>query len=490
MWGKGGAKTITDKLAFFKYNVSIFFYSVALVMPQSDSPFASLGLMPALFTRLATLKYVQPTPVQTQIIPAALAGKDVLAGANTGSGKTAAFVLPLLQRLVQAKQSAQGVKAPAKGNYVDSLILVPTRELAQQVAASCESYGQDLIPKIKVTCVQGGVSINSQMLALRGGSDIIVATPGRLLDLIDSNAIKLDRVKALVLDEADRLLSLGFADELGALLKLLPKQKQTLLFSATFPEELNELTQQLLHQPHSVQLQSEQQSTLVQRVFTVNKRDKAQLLSHLLKEEKWSQVLIFANAKKTCDRLAQKLEKAGIKAQVFHSDKGQGARNRILTGFKIGEIDVLIATDIAARGIDIDKLPVVINYELPRSPADYMHRIGRSGRAGASGLALSLISHDEYQHFKLIEKKNKLRLPREQYAGFEADAEAPEDCPSRLAKPEIPAPGMGKKKRKKAQAEDQAMSTSKVKGANSKGKDPLAAAQAMVEDAWVNWKNK
>ncbi|WP_434340802.1 DEAD/DEAH box helicase [Motilimonas cestriensis] len=434
-------------------------------MQPSRDLFSPLGLMPSLLTRLAALNYVQPTPVQTQIIPAALAGKDVLAGANTGSGKTAAFALPLLQRL--ALDKAQQADVKGKGNLVHSLILVPTRELAQQVADACQSYGQTLQPRIKVTAVFGGVSANTQMLALRGGSDIVVATPGRLLDLISSNAIKLDQVKSLVLDEADRLLSLGFAEELIALLDLLPKQKQTLLFSATFPEELNELTAKLLTNPVSVQLQSEQESTLVQRVITVNKNRKTQLLATLIKENAWSQVLIFASAKKTCDRLAQKLENAGIKAQVFHSDKGQGARNRILTGFKIGEIEVLIATDIAARGIDIDKLPVVINYELPRSPADYMHRIGRSGRAGAAGLALSLIAHDEYQHFKLIEKKNKLRLPREQYQGFEADAEAPEDCPSRLEKPVIPPAGSGKKKRKKAQV----------------ALDP-------TENAWANWNKK
>ncbi|MCE2572942.1 DEAD/DEAH box helicase [Motilimonas eburnea] len=455
-------------------------------MPQADAHFSSLALMPALLSRLAELKYVKPTAIQSSIIPPALAGRDILAGANTGSGKTAAFALPILQRLANAKPN----KAKASGNWVRALVLVPTRELAQQVSASFASYGQHLQPKMKVTCVQGGVSANTQMLALRGGSDVVVATPGRLLDLIANNALKLEQVEALVLDEADRLLSLGFAEELQALLRLMPSRKQTLLFSATFPEELTSLTEKLLTDPVSLQLQHQQQSTLEQRVITVNKNQKVALLSHLVKQNAWSQVLIFANAKKTCDRLAQKLEKAGIKAQVFHSDKGQGARNRILTGFKVGEIEVLIATDIAARGIDIDKLPVVINYELPRSPADYMHRIGRSGRAGAAGLALSLIAHDEYQHFKLIEKKNKFRLPREQYEGFEADAEAPAGCPSRLAKPAIPAPGMGKKKRKQAQSGHNSQSQNKVKGTTKRGKDPLAAAQAMVDDAWANWKNK
>ena len=404
--------------------------------------FAELGLVSPLLARLTELEYQQPTPIQAQAIPSVLAGRDLIAGANTGSGKTATFALPLLQQLHQTKATDN---KNAKGNYVSGLVLVPTRELAKQVADSIKSYATHFNGAIKTVAVFGGVSANTQMLALRGGTDILVATPGRLLDLISSNAIKLDRVKTLVLDEADRMLSLGFTEELSALLALLPKKKQTLLFSATFPEQVQTLTQELLNDPVELQLQSVDASTLVQRVFTVNKGEKTAVLAHLIKENQWRQVLIFVNAKNTCEHLADKLSKRGICAEVFHGDKGQGARTRVLEAFKLGDIEVLIATDIAARGLDIEKLPVVINFDLPRSPADYMHRIGRSGRAGEVGLALSLIDYEDSHHFKVIEKKNKVRLEREQVAGFEVDeseillaAEKP------MAKPE----GTGKKKRK------------------------------------------
>ncbi|NRA83824.1 MAG: DEAD/DEAH box helicase, partial [Gammaproteobacteria bacterium] len=275
----------------------------------------------------------------------------------------------------------------------------------------------------------------------------LVATPGRLLDLISSNAIKLDRVKTLVLDEADRMLSLGFTDELSALLALLPKNKQTLLFSATFPEQVQALTQELLNEPVEIQLQSADASTLVQRVFTVNKGQKTALLAHLIKQHQWRQVLIFVNAKNNCNHLADKLSKRGITAEVFHGDKGQGARSRVLDGFKAGEVSVLIATDIAARGLDIEKLPVVINFDLPRSPSDYMHRIGRSGRAGEVGLALSLIDYEDYHHFKTIEKKNKVRLEREQVPGFEV-TDVINEVILAADKPMARAEGTGKKKRK------------------------------------------
>ncbi len=406
--------------------------------------FSQFTLLPQLNDRIATLGYQIPTPVQAQVIPAVMAGRDVQAKASTGSGKTAAFALPLLDML--AKSGGRDSSA----NWVSCLVLVPTRELAQQVADSFKSYGSELKGSIKTLAVYGGVSVNSQMLSLRGGCDVLVATPGRLLDLVSSNAVKLGRVKHLVLDEADRMLGLGFQEELQQILALIKQPKQSLLFSATFGEETQALTQALLNQPAKIEItDSEQPVSLVQRVITVNKVKKTQLLIHLLKENQWRQVLVFASAKNSCNKIQQKLEKAGISAQVFHSDKAQGARTRLMQGFKSGDIQVLIATDIAARGIDIEKLPVVINYELPRSPADYMHRIGRSGRAGESGLGLSLISHDEYHHFKVIEKKNKLKLQREQIVGFEADKEAPLDCPSRQAKPQAKPAGTGKKHRKK-----------------------------------------
>lgn len=416
--------------------------------------FKELGLVSPILARLTELKYQQPTPIQAQAIPSVLAGRDLIAGANTGSGKTATFALPMLQKIhlqkIQAEKS--NTEQTKKGNFVTGLILVPTRELAKQVADSIKSYAAHFNGKIKTVAVFGGVSTNTQMLALRGGSDILVATPGRLLDLISSNAIKLDKVNTLVLDEADRMLSLGFTEELSALLALLPTKKQTLLFSATFPEQVKELTQKLLKNPIEIQLQSADSSTLVQRVFTVNKGEKTALLAYLIQQNKWRQALIFVNAKNSCEHLASKLSKRGITAEVFHGDKGQGARSRVLEAFKAGEIDVLIATDIAARGLDIEKLPVVINFDLPRSPSDYMHRIGRSGRAGEVGLALSLIDYEDYHHFKVIEKKHKLRLEREQVEGFEVDEALNDELLAQLlaeSKPMAAPEGSGKKKRKK-----------------------------------------
>ena len=413
--------------------------------------FDKLGLMAPLLARLTELEYQQPTPIQAQAIPSVLAGRDLIAGANTGSGKTATFALPLLQKIHDQQRVAQNSShTKSGGNYVAGLVLVPTRELAKQVADSIRSYAVHFNGAIKTVAVFGGVSVNTQMQALRGGTDILVATPGRLLDLISSNAIKLDKVKTLVLDEADRMLSLGFTEELSKLLALMPNipgAKQTLLFSATFPEQVTTLTTQLLNNPVEIQVQSSDASTLVQRVFTVNKGEKTVVLAHLIQQHKWSQTLIFVNAKNSCEHLADKLSKRGITAEVFHGDKGQGARSRVLEAFKAGEIEVLIATDIAARGLDIEKLPVVINFDLPRSPTDYMHRIGRSGRAGEVGLALSLIDHDDYHHFKIIEKKNKIWLDREQVLGFEIDetliTETSVDKP--MAAPE----GSGKKKAKK-----------------------------------------
>jgi superfamily II DNA/RNA helicase len=419
---------------------------------NSTISFSELGLIPPLLARLTELEYQQPTPIQAQAIPSVLAGRDLIAGANTGSGKTATFALPLLQQIAQqiAEQSSPNSKN-GDGNYVSGLILVPTRELAKQVADSVRSYAVHFNGAIKTVAVFGGVSANTQMLALRGGTDILVATPGRLLDLISSNAIKLDRVKTLVLDEADRMLSLGFTEELSALMALMPNkpaQKQILLFSATFPEQVQALTAELLNDPVEIQVQSADASTLVQRVFTVNKGEKTAVLANLIKKNQWRQTLVFVNSKNGCEHLAYKLSKHDITAEVFHGDKGQGARSRVLEAFKSGEIDVLIATDIAARGLDIEKLPVVINFDLPRSPADYMHRIGRSGRAGEVGLALSLIDYEDYHHFKIIEKKNKIWLEREQVEGFEVD-ESLIDPSYAEDKPMAPPAGTGKKKAKK-----------------------------------------
>lgn len=427
-------------------------YTLMSNTAKNTTTFTELGLIPTLVNRLTELEYQQPTPIQAQAIPSILTKRDLIAGANTGSGKTATFALPLLQHIVleQCDEKTQKKTSNniAKGNYVTGLILVPTRELAKQVADSIKSYAAHFNGKIKTVAVFGGVSANTQMLALRGGTDILVATPGRLLDLIASNAIKLDKVKTLILDEADRMLSLGFTEELTNLLALLPKQKQTLLFSATFPEQVKVLTNNLLNNPIEIQLQSADASTLVQRVFTVNKGEKTAVLAHLIIQEKWRQALIFVNAKNSCKHLAEKLAKRGVTAEVFHGDKGQGARNRVLEAFKTGEIEVLIATDIAARGLDIVKLPVVINFDLPRSPSDYMHRIGRSGRAGEVGLAISLIDYEDFHHCKVIEKKNKIRLEREEVEGFEVTDDINDENLT-AEKPMAKPAGSGKKKRKK-----------------------------------------
>lgn len=411
---------------------------------MTSTAFSDLGLIAPLVDRLVELNYSAPTDIQAQAIPAVLAGQDLIGGANTGSGKTAAFGLPLLQQLMENKDES----ARAKGNTIAALVLVPTRELAAQVADNLTSYAAHLNGALKIKAVFGGVSINPQMQALSRGTDILVATPGRLLDLLGSNALSLSQVQTLVLDEADRMLSLGFEEELAKLLALLPVKKQTLLFSATFPDQVQSLTRTLLSEPAEIQVQSPDASTLVQRVFTVNKGEKTEVLAHLIKDNQWRQALVFVNAKNHCEHLAKKLLKRGINADVFHGDIAQGGRSRVLDGFKSGDIDVLIATDIAARGLDIDKLPVVINFNPPRSPADYMHRIGRSGRAGEVGLALSLIDPEDYHHFKVIEKKNKIRLEREQVVGFEVDEQAAQAL-LEATKPVAAPEGTGKKKHKK-----------------------------------------
>ncbi|MBV7314973.1 DEAD/DEAH box helicase [Shewanella sp. NIFS-20-20] len=341
-----------------------------------------------------------------------LSGRDVIAQAATGSGKTAAFVLPILQLL---KHNTLGVK----GNHIRALILAPTRELARQLSDQCIQFANRQQQPLRVRLAHGGVSINPQMLSLRAGADILVATPGRLLELHASGALKLAQVKYLVLDEADRLLNLGFTDELTAVLRLLPKDRQTSLFSATFDADIAQLAEAWLKAPQHLKVDTASSIPKIeQRVYEVNREQKSALLTHLLKSLSLPSVLVFVNAKLSCDRLAQKLIKAGIDCIVFHGDKSQGKRHQALDDFMAGKIPVLIATDIAARGLDIQHLPAVINFELPRSPADYVHRIGRTGRAGEAGLAISLICHEEYHHFGVIAKKNKLEVERLQLKGF------------------------------------------------------------------------
>ena len=364
-----------------------------------------------------------PTPIQQQAIAPALQGRDVWATAPTGSGKTLAFALPLVQ---------QHVLAPRQTNFrrpVRTLVLVPTRELAVQVGDVLTHLGQPF--KLKVAVVYGGVSINPQMMGLRGGADIVVATPGRLLDLVDHNALQLAQVQHLVLDEADRLLDLGFADELQRVLKLLPAQRQTLLFSATYAGEVQALAQALLHNPVRVTVEAieAQAPDIRQRAIAVDEKKRTALLRHLIAENGWKRVLVFVATRYACEHVANKLYKAGVYATAFHGEMSQGARQDVLAEFKDDRWEVVVTTDLAARGIDIAQLPVVVNYDLPRSATDYTHRIGRTGRAGASGEAVSFVTAATQAHWKLIQKRAKLELPPEVLAGFEPTDEPPAVSP-------------------------------------------------------------
>ncbi len=381
-------------------------------------PFSDLGLPSDLVRAVLARGYLAPTPVQSAAIPAVLAGGDVWAQAQTGSGKTAAFALPILQRWSKL--------TPAKSRGPFALILVPTRELAAQVGESFVAYAQELKVRPKIVTVFGGVSINPQMMSLRGGADIIVATPGRLLDLFDHNAVKLGATATLVLDEADRLFDLGFAEELGRILKLLPAQRQNLLFSATYPEAVESLANDLLNNPVRITVESTVENTpdIIERAIEVDVPKRTPLLRHLIETHGWTRVLVFVATKYTTEHVAEKLRRAGIEAGALHGQLSQGARTKALADFKESALQVLVATDLAARGLDIAQLPAVVNYDLPRSPADYTHRIGRTGRAGESGVAVSFISADTHAHFCLIEKRNNRVITREQIAGFEPEETA------------------------------------------------------------------
>ena len=387
-------------------------------------PFGDLGLSPALLKAVNALGFTEPTPIQARAIPEVLKGNDVLALAQTGSGKTAAFCLPLLHKLQLAKE-ANSLSRPSKAQ-VQTLILVPTRELAAQVGETINTLSQHLPVGLKTTVVFGGVSINPQMMGLRGGADLVVATPGRLLDLIDHNALNLSSVSTLVLDEADRLLDLGFADELARVLALLPEDRQTLFFSATFPQSVLSLADTLLRNPSRIEVDAAPLTTpdITQRAIEVDARQRTQLLRHLVQQNKWSRVLVFVATKFAAEIVADKLRKADIHAEPFHGVLSQGKRSQVLADFKASKVQVVVATDLAARGIDITSLPVVVNFDLPRSSVDYVHRIGRTGRAGESGLAISFISAYTDAHFRLIEKRQGLKLVREQIAGFEPQQSA------------------------------------------------------------------
>ena len=366
--------------------------------------FSDLGLLPELLRAVADKGYDTPSPIQLQAIPAVLAGRDVLAGAQTGTGKTAGFVLPILQRL-NADVNHGSSRAPR------ALVLTPTRELAAQVADSARSYGKYL--QLRTFQVFGGISINPQISALRGGCDILVATPGRLLDLAQQRAVDLSKVQVLVLDEADRMLDMGFIPDIRRIIKLLPQQRQNLLFSATYSDDIRSLAERLLRDPLSIQVSPRNAviEIVEQRAYRVQKEQKRHLLIHLIQEGQWQQVLVFTRTKHGANRLTQQLEAAGIKAAAIHGNKSQAARVKALEMFKKGQITALVATEVAARGLDIKELPHVVNYELPNIPEDYVHRIGRTGRAGAGGAAVSLVSSDEAGFLRDIERVLRRGIP-------------------------------------------------------------------------------
>ncbi|HLK61618.1 MAG TPA: DEAD/DEAH box helicase [Chthonomonadaceae bacterium] len=376
-------------------------------------PFASLGLRAELLRALDAAGYTVPTPVQAQAIPVILAGRDILAGAQTGTGKTAAFTLPLLQRL-----NAAPARPPRSFHPVRALILTPTRELAAQVEESVRVYGEYL--PLTSTVVFGGVNIQPQIQALRKGVDILVATPGRLLDHVQQRTVDLSRVEILVLDEADRMLDMGFIRDIRRILDLLPVRRQNLLFSATFSDEIKALADGLLDAPTRVEVarKSAESDLVAQSVYFANKENKKDLLVRLLADEKIQQALVFTRTKHGADRLVRQLQRDGISAVPIHGNRSQSQRTRALDDFKAGRTGILVATDIAARGLDIEQLPHVINYELPNVPEDYVHRIGRTGRAGSVGEAISLVSAEEEGFLADIERLIKKRIVRREAAGF------------------------------------------------------------------------
>jgi ATP-dependent RNA helicase RhlE len=365
--------------------------------------FSSLGLSDPLLKAVAEQHYTQPYPIQQEAIPTILKGHDVLGIAKTGSGKTAGFVLPILELFQRKKTSTN--------RNIKTLVLVPTRELAVQVADVFQTFGANLPRKVKTLAVYGGVSINPQMIALQG-VEIVVATPGRLLDLVASNALHLWEVEILVLDEADKMLDLGFAEEMNQVFEMLPKSRQNILFSATLGDAIQGIRENLLRNPIKIEIPEEPQNLdLIKQVaYRIDQERKGPLLRYLIKERKMAQVLVFVSSTRTADNLVVKLRKNGVQAEAIHGDKSQGARTETLGKFKSGKLAVMVATDLISRGIDIQLLPFVINYELPRSPKDYIHRIGRTGRAEAEGEAISLICPDDEHHFKIIQKKMGKRV--------------------------------------------------------------------------------
>jgi len=392
-----------------------------------STTFEGLGLTADLVRAVADQGYTEPTPIQAQAIPVVLAGRDLLAAAQTGTGKTAGFTLPMLQRLAASQNTSH---SPAR-HPVRALILVPTRELAAQVQESVRTYGAH--QHLRSTVIFGGVGINPQIAELRRGVDIVVATPGRLLDHVQQKTVDLRQVEILVLDEADRMLDMGFIPDIRRILALLPQQRQNLLFSATFPDEIRKLAAGFMHDPATVEVarRNTPAELVAQVAHPVDATRKRELLAHLVKTNDWRQVLVFTRTKHGANRLAEQLERDGIEADAIHGNKSQNARTRALKRFKDNELRVLVATDIAARGLDIEQLPHVVNFDLPHVAEDYVHRIGRTGRAGSVGEAVSLIGQDDRPLLAAIEKLMNRQVEKKVIAGFE-----PGTAPSRPPEPE------------------------------------------------------
>jgi ATP-dependent RNA helicase RhlE len=402
--------------------------------------FEKLGLSEELLRAVRDTGYTSPTPIQAQAIPAILEGTDVMAAAQTGTGKTAGFTLPLLQRLNK--------KSPVKNNRARALVLTPTRELAAQVQDSVFTYGKHL--QLRSAVVFGGVKINPQMMKLRRGVDVLVATPGRLLDLYQQNAIRFNDIEILVLDEADRMLDMGFIHDIKKIMALLPKQRQNLMFSATFSQDIRQLAKGITNNPVEIDVAPRNSTveTISQKVHPVDKARKVELLSHLIRKGNWYQVLVFSRTKHGADKLVKRLSRDNIHAAAIHGNKSQAQRTKALDGFKKNKIQILVATDIAARGIDIDQLSHVVNFDLPNVPEDYVHRIGRTGRAGASGHAISLVSADEIKQLQDIERLIKNKIEREEIDNFEPLHLLPESVSNKPARNKPRANANGKKPNK------------------------------------------
>lgn len=379
--------------------------------------FKELGLSAPILESVEKEGYTVPTPIQLEAIPAILAGKDIMAAAQTGTGKTAGFTLPMIEMMMKG--------TPAKAHQARALILTPTRELAAQVAANVATYASNT--KLRSTVIFGGVKIGPQLMKLRGGTDIVIATPGRLLDLYNQKAIRFNSLEFLVLDEADRMLDMGFIHDIKKIISHLPKKRQNLMFSATFSDEIRTLAKTLINRPVEISVATRNTTveTVEQVIFPVDKKRKAQLLIKLIKEKKWEQVLVFTRTKRGANLLSRQLIDANISSAPIHGNKSQNARTKALREFKSGDVRILVATDIAARGIDIDQLPQVVNFDLPNVPADYVHRIGRTGRAGCVGQAVSLVTADDAKELRDIERFIQQPIPREYVEGFEPVNEMP-----------------------------------------------------------------